>query len=277
MPKLTDSITLTQDNLVSNNANNNVLRLKFPTSVTYKNKCIGFNNGSIYYSWANVGVSYNNQFFQYIFTDGVTYNVTVPAGNYSIVDLSNYLQAVMTTNNHYMLDSKGNKVFFISWAPNLTYYRTTFVCTQVVVPSGGSNPNALTLAKTPQLLISNNGFSTLLGISAGTYPSSQAVAGPSYNFNGTLVPAISPVTLVNINCSIAENRTNQNSKQIYQFQPQLSFGNQLSLVPSYPLYYKIIDGTYQSIEISLTDNKNVALPIQDTTAISITLILTDID
>ena len=242
-----------------------------------QNKAISFANGSLYYSWPNVGPTYNNQFFQYIFTDGVTYNVTVPAGNYSISDLSNYLQTVMTTNNHFMLDSSGNKVFFISWASNLTYYETTFTCTQVVVPAGGTNPNSLVTGKTPQLVISSNGFSTLLGIAAGTYPSVQTVAGPIYTFNGTLIPAISPVTVVNINCSWVNNHFNQNPRTLCQFQPATAFGTLLSIAQTFPIWYRVTDSSYQTLDIAFTDTNNNPLPIQDTTSISVRILITDID
>lgn len=285
MPETITSIILNQEYNLSKNSNQ--ITVRFPVPLEFKNKAIALGYAGLYYSWFNVNQVYANNSFSYIWTDGVTYPVngtggmtptTIPNGNYSIYDLSNFLQLTMTANLHYALDSSGNNVYYLNFLPNNTYYGVTFTSSETLIPAGGSNPNSIPLNLMPQFLIpSNNNFGQLLGISPGTYPASQTPPSSGlYNFNSNLVPQIAEVTTINVNVSLPlHSPFNQNNSTIYQFAPNVAYPNFIEIQPQYPIFYKVYDTKSDNITISFVDQNGLAIPIIDTTSMTVTLLVAD--
>ena len=53
------------------------------------------------------------------------FDITIPDGNYSIRDLSNFLQYQMTLKGHYVVDAISlKKKYFIEFQENVIYYAT---------------------------------------------------------------------------------------------------------------------------------------------------------
>ena len=267
------TIQLSQSN--TTNSKSNQLNLKLPFPADIKNYDVALSNAFIYYSWRNVTTAYGNRTFSYSW-NGVTYPVTLPDGNYSVSDLNNYLQTiVMNANGHYLVDSNGNKVYYISLTANPTYYAVTLTCTPIPssLPSGYTNPAGITLSgNTPLLIINNSAFGSLIGFSTGTYP---AVTQTSiYQLNSNITAQISPVTSVNITCNMVNNsRFNSVSPQtIYTFSPQVSYTSQINIQPSVLQWYKCIDQTYSYITVELKDQNGNDLALIDTNWV-VTLLL----
>ena len=58
-------IILNQSNVDTSNPNNNSLSYNFPSSINLANTQIAVSSISMYYSWANMGASLNNNKFLY--------------------------------------------------------------------------------------------------------------------------------------------------------------------------------------------------------------------
>lgn len=128
------TLILNSTNLDSGSPYNNVYKYVFSNgSATFRNAKISVNNIYLYYSWYSISASQRNNQFSYIWYSGsgptaTTVSITVPDGFYSISDLNSYLQSVMITNNHYLIDSTGNFVYFIEFEENSTYYSIQLNC-----------------------------------------------------------------------------------------------------------------------------------------------------
>jgi len=268
-----------QSIIISNLSNvkpkqNNEIRLDFNSSLELKGKQIALAYLGLYYSWRNITLAFNNHFFQYRWVDGNVYDVDVSDGFYSINELSGYLQFKMFQNGHYVLDADGQQVFAISFESNPTYYCVTFDMFPVVIPMGGSNPNAIPagqLGKVPQLIVSENGVREILGVNAGSYPASASLTSV-YSFNGPNVPQVSPITTINIACNLVRNSMNRYQQVIYQFAPTTQYGSYITLSSLFPIFYEVLDGSYDSISLTFYDQNYRSIQIIDPT-ITATLLI----
>jgi hypothetical protein len=84
------TLVINSNNIVSGTGNSQFI-YKFPSSVTFKNNLIGVASISQFFSTYNVNATnYNNNIYSYVWFDGVTYNVNMPNGYYSITGLLTY-------------------------------------------------------------------------------------------------------------------------------------------------------------------------------------------
>src|SRR6185312_12350443 len=265
-------ITLSSYNTV--NPANNVLNLPLSTPYNSRNEEVCLSTLLLYYSWRNITAAYGNNTFSYIF-NGVTTAVTLTDGNYSAGDMSNALQQEMQALGQYLLDSNGNPVYYLSLQTNPTYYAISIISTPVptILPSGWSNPNSISLTgNTPQFIVNNSLFGNLIGFSIGTYPATpQTVVTQSLS---NKVPVINPVTSVNLSCNLVNNTAfNSYSQSIYTFNyGNISYGQQITIQPPYPFFYRVSDSQYQNITLTFTDENNAPLQIIDPN-ITVTLVI----
>ena len=89
--------------------------------------------------------------------------------------------------------------------------------------------------------------------------------------NGDNVPGLEQVHFVLVHCSVVQNHYLQNSKLLYTFAPDKSFGQLLVLEPKALIQSKTTDSVFDYIEIWITDQNNRALQIEDSA--NITLII----
>lgn len=260
---------------------NSTILTKFPVVQSVQRCRLSLSALSVYYSWFNITADYGNNILQYTWPTGsssTTYTVTIPDGNYSISDLSSYLQYVMVQNGTYLIDSSGNNVFYLSFVSNPTYYRVTLTATPVpaALPSGFTKPSNYpgggTLPSTntsPQLVIpavnssKRSSMSSVLGFLPGSYPSPAAAVLTM--MNGQYVPEIDVVQSVNVQCSMVnQGLVSQTPNTIFTFTAgETSFGGLLSISPPQFIWFPVNDGNYASVTLSLTDQSNYALPLAD--------------
>lgn len=178
-------LTLSQKNLVSGTTNK--YTLDFQTTVNFgTNSEVSLAAGQMFFSWNNIGPEYGNQNISIIWIDGNTANVTIPAGQWEVTDISNYLKSVMLGLGWYLVDNNNNNQYYISIQPNSVYgkVQANLLVLPAALPVGwaygtGSGAAWVTAAKTPQLVIpalssAGKGISVLLGFSPGIYPPSTA-------------------------------------------------------------------------------------------------------
>ena len=90
--------------------------------------------------------------------------------------------------------------------------------------------------------------------------------------NGNLVPKIEKVDTVLIHCNLVNNKITYDSSVLYAFVPDDSFGKLLSIRPNYPQHRYCRNASFNSVEVSFTDQDWKALDIEDNLLIELQII-----
>ena len=77
--------------------------------------------------------------------------------------------------------------------------------------------------------------------------------------------------VVLIHCNVVNNSYQQNSRNLYTFIPNKSFGQLLDIPPENFLFFKTFDSEFSYIEVWFTDQNSNPLEIED--KINITLVI----
>jgi len=293
------TLILNSSNIVPN-TNNSVFKYNFPAgNVSFpKGSRLALASLTMYYSTFNITAQNNNNQFAYVWVDGTENQVIFPDGFYDAASINNYLHQVMLENGHYLIqNSNGNFVWFINIGINTSAYTiealtypmdaTTYVigvgATEYTIPTGTAP--AWVVPTNPimnMLLILNNAFTNVIGFTPGYYPQgpttyAQAViAGvppaqtqtPSYtttqSWSSSSTPQITPLSSFILTCSLINNNYAVPNSLLYSFAPVGVFGEQFTIAPSGQLsFIDIQPGQYGSFEVSLTDQNNNPIVIQD--------------
>ena len=89
--------------------------------------------------------------------------------------------------------------------------------------------------------------------------------------NGENVPHLEVVELVLVHCNLVNNDYQQDSRILYSFVPNKTFGSLLEISPSNHVFLKTFNSEFQEIKIWFTDQKSMPLEVED--KINITLII----
>lgn len=269
-------IVLNQSNL-TNTVTNATFSYKLPgTSSTFKDAELAIGQINIYNSIFNInGPVYNNNTFSIIFpTAATTYtlNITLPNSYMNYNDINNYVQQQMISAGLYLINGSTN-VYFWNIQANPTLYSCQInefsVPTTLgsytrpstgIYSSGGTG--LPTTAYTPQTVIANNGFKTLVGLSNGTYPPAQQTT--TYSISSTTIPQINPVQSLNVHCSLCNSIITIPPDYIGNINPaSVAYGALLSYQPSSYQWLSIPDQTVSQITVYFTDQYNNPVYIND--------------
>ena len=88
--------------------------------------------------------------------------------------------------------------------------------------------------------------------------------------NGEDVPHLEIVELALIHCNLVNNSYQQNSRILYTFIPDISFGSLLQMSPSNYIFLKTFNSEFQEIKVWFTDQNSRPLEVED--KINLTLI-----
>ena len=89
--------------------------------------------------------------------------------------------------------------------------------------------------------------------------------------NGENVPHLEGVELVLVHCSLVNNDYQQDSRILYTFVPNKTFGSILEISPTNHVFLKTFNSEFQEIKIWFTDQTNTPLEVED--KINVTLII----
>ena len=284
MSRNSSIITINSSN--STVTDNNTYEYQLRNTLEISNMEIALVSGFLYNSVYNVVAnSYQNNTFAYKYPDGsggmTTYQIDMPDGNYSIDQLLAYLQAQMVTNGTYLepTSDEYEPLFFINWNVNAVYYAVTLTIDPVptTLPTGYALPSGApplpAIATTPQLVIptilqgnrQNQGFSYLIGFSAGSYPS--ATQSTQYSSNSNTSVQINPQYAFNV-CTTLVNQPMLNSvpSMIYPFSFTADYQALQIIEPSKDKFYSCKNGSYSSIEVSIKDQAGNPAILNDSQA-----------
>ena len=240
----------------ANKVSNNQYKYIFPSSVDLSNFDIALADLSLYYSWYSISGALQNNSFSINFPNGTgntTYNITIPDGTYSVSDLNNFLQFYFYSQGLYIQNNTtGDITYYMQLVENPTAYKIQLISYPLPtsLPAGTTNGGGIvfpTVSRQPQLVINSPGFGELIGFSVGTYPSTQNSS--TYTLNGNLVPQLSPVQSILMQCSVVQNPLALSNQTLHVFTSAgVSYG---SLIISSPAEYNWVPcgGTVQELSL----------------------------
>ena len=83
------------------------------------------------------------------------------------------------------------------------------------------------------------------------------------NKNGENVPHLEVVELVLVHCNLVNNDYQQNSRILYTFVPNKTFGSLLEISPTNHVFLKTFNSEFQEIKIWFTDQTSTPLEVED--------------
>ena len=89
--------------------------------------------------------------------------------------------------------------------------------------------------------------------------------------NGENVPQLEVVELVLVHCNLVNNDYQQDSRILYTFVPNKTFGSLLEISPTNHVFLKTFNSEFQEITIWFTDQTSMPLEVED--RINLTLII----
>ena len=89
--------------------------------------------------------------------------------------------------------------------------------------------------------------------------------------NGENAPHLEIVELVLVHCNLVNNDYQQDSRILYTFVPNKSFGSLLEISPTNQVFLKTFNSELQEVKIWFTDQTSKPLELED--KINITLII----
>jgi hypothetical protein len=289
------TLILNQTNIVPDGFNNKLV-YRFPNSITFKNQEIAFASATMYFSWENINISYQNNTFTYNWINGggvaTTYTVTIPNGTWEISAINAYLQYVFIQNGHYLVNGSGDNVYYAEFLVNPERYAiqiNTFLF-PTALPAGWSNPAAvpfppqsfnpiITLpAKFNEIMGYVAGFATNQNLNnAYVPPVSQFVsklANGTLSYISTTFPNVQPNSSILFSISNIDNSYATPSSILYTLTPSVSVGQVISeRVPEFA-WLPLINGTTSELRLTILGTDLNPIQLKDP-QITIVLVIKD--
>ena len=220
-----DTIFMNSEN--SETSEPHILKLKLTDKLDLRigEKVIALSNLSIYYTWKNIKSSYNNKFK----ISAPTWNeeFTLPDGSYSVTDIQDYFEYIL--KKHRENTDKPSIQVYINKIEN----RITFKI------KNGYSLELLT-KETMKLLGSTKNKVTK-------------------DENSENLPHLEMTEVVLVHCNMVNNDYQQDSRVLYTFVPNKSFGSLLDISPSNHIFLKTLNSEYDEIVVWLTDQNSKPL------------------
>ena len=237
-----------------------ILKLKLTSKLDLRlgEKVIALSNLSIYYTWKNIKSSYNNNKFK---ISSPTWNddFELPDGSYSSSDIQDYFEYILrkygekidNNNNNNNNNNTNNDKDNDKNKPSVKIYinrvenRITFkiksgysleLLTKETMKLPGSTNNKITKDK-----------------------------------NGENVPHLKITGVVLVHCNMVNNDYRQDSRVLYAFVPNKSFGSLLDVSPNNHIFLKTFNSEYNEIIVWFTDQNSNPLEIED--GINLTMVI----
>ena len=202
-----DTIFMTSENSKTSEHNVLVLKLTDKLDLRRGQKTVALSNLSIYYTWKNVKSSYNNNNFK-ISVPTWSEDFKLPDGSYSVSDIQDYFEYILKKHS----ESVDNPL--IRMNINRTENRITFKI------KNGYYLDLLT-TETKRLL-------------------GRIESKITKDKNGENVPHLEIVELVLVHCNLVNNDNQQDSRILFTFVQNKTFGSLLEISPTNQVFLKNI-------------------------------------
>ena len=215
-----------------------ILKLTDKLDLRKGEKITALSNLSIYYTCRNIKSLYNNNNFK---ISAPTWNdkFELPDGSYSVSNIQDYFEYIL--KKHGENTDKPSVQIYVNKIEN----RVTFKI------KNGYSLELLT-SETMKLLGSTKNKITK-------------------DKNGENVPHLEITEVVLVHCNIVNNDYQQDSRVLYTFVPNKSFGSLLEISPTNHIFLKTFNSEYDEIKVWFTDQNSQPLEIED--RINLTLVI----
>ena len=215
-----DTIFMKSENSKTSEHHILVLKLTDKLDLRRGQKTVALSNLSIYYTWKNVKSSYNNNKFK-ISAPTRSEEFELPDGSYSVSDIQDYFEYILKKHSE-SVDNPSVRMYI-----NRIENRITFKI---------KNGYYLELS-TPETM-------KLLGSIEGKITKDK---------NSEDVPHLELVELVLVHCNLVNNDYQQDSRILYTFVPNKTFGSLLEISPTNQGFLKTFNSEVQEVKVCFTD------------------------
>ena len=225
-----DTIFMNSEN--SKNSEHNVLVLKLTDKLDLRRgqKKLALSNLSIYYTWKNVKSSYNNNKFK-ISAPTWTEEFELPDVSYSVSDIQDYFEYILRKHSE-SVDNPSIRMYINRIENRITFKIKNGYYLELLTPETmkflGSTESKITKDK-----------------------------------NGENVPYLEIVELVLVHCNLVNNDYQQDSRMLFTFVPNKTFGSLLEISPTNQGFLKTFNSEFQEVEIWFTDQTSKPLDLED--------------
>ena len=176
-----------------------VLKLTDKLDLRRGQKSVALSNLSIYYTWKNVKSSYNNNKFK-ISAPTWSEEFKLPDGSYSVSDIQDYFEYILKKHSE-NIDNPSIIIYVNKIENRVTFKIKNVYYLELLTPATmkllGSTKSKVTKDK-----------------------------------NGKNLPHLEVVELVLVHCSLVNNDYQQDSRMLYTFVPNKTFGSLLEISPT---------------------------------------------
>ena len=201
-------------------------------------KTIALSNLSIYYTWKNIKSSYNNNKFK-ISAPTWSEKFELPDGSYSIPDIQDYFKYFFKKHSE-SVDNPSTRRYVNKIENRITFKIKSGYYLELLTP------------ETMKLL-------------------GSTISKIKKDKNGENVPNLQVVEVVLVHCNLVNNDYQQESRILYTFVPNKTFGSLLEISPRNHVFLKTFNSEFREIKVWFTDQKSRPLEIED--KINLTLII----
>ena len=198
-----------------------ILKLTDKLDLRRGEKIIALSNLSIYYTWKNIKSSYNNNKFK---ISAPTWNdkFELPDGSYSVSDIQDYFEYILKKHGE-NIDKPSVKIYVNKIENSITFKI-------------------------------KNGYSLEL-----LTPETMKLLGSTENNNSENVPHLEITEVVLVHCDIVNNDYQEDSRVLYTFAPNKTFGSLLEISPTNDIFLKTLYSEFPTIEVWFRDQNSQPL------------------
>ena len=207
-----------------------VLKLTDKLDLRRGQKIVALSNLSIYYTWKNVKSSYNNSKLK-ISAPTWSEEFALPDGSHSVSDIQDYFEYILKKHSE-SVDNPSIRMYI-----NRIENRITFKI---------KNGYYLELL-TPETM-------KLLGSTESKITKDK---------DGESVPHLEVAELALVHCNLVNNDYQQDSRILFTFAPNKSFGSLFEISPTSQVFLKTFSSEFQEVKVWFTDQTSKPLELED--------------
>ena len=227
-----DTIFMNSENSKTSEYHVLVLKLTDKLDLRRGQKTVALSNLSIYYTWKNIKSSYNNNKFK-ISAPVWNEEFELPDGSYSISDIQDYFEYILKKHSE-SIDNPPIRIYVNRIENRITFKIKSGYYLELLTP------------ETMKLL-----------------------GSAECKKNGESVPCVEVVELVLVHCNLVNNDYQQDSRILYAFELNKTFGGLLEISPTNHVFLKTFNSEFQ--EVWFTDQTSAPLELED--KINVTLVI----
>ena len=233
-----DTIFMNSENSKTPKPHVLILKLTNKLDLRIGKKVIALSNLSVYYTWKNIKNPYNNNKFK-ISAPAWNDKFELPDGSYPVSDIQDYFEYILEKHGE-DIDEPSVQIYVNKIENRVTFKIKDGYSLELLTPETmkllGSTKNKITKDK---------------------------------NSENVLHLEITEVVLVH--CNFVNNDYQQDSRVLYTFVPNKSFGSLLEISPTNHIFLKTFNSEYDEIKVWFTDQNSQPLEMED--RINLTMVI----